>query len=279
MKNALVLLFWIAGLAVSYSQNSWMTLDLDDAETIAQHQGQFILLRFTAEWCGPCRAMERESWSQPAVQTIQGEFVSLNIDLQRQPGLADQFGVSAIPTLVILDGFGNEYWRYQGYLTQAQLIEEIGGFPQNMSSIYQAEEAVKEADADYRTHFRLGDLYQRYSYQAGATVADQFLSQSTSALRKSKRLLRRDEAAPQGLSQRIELLLIENQLLRGRYVRSLQDLGELRQEVETSNQAIYNYLLTMAYRQAGNTDKAREHYQELQEADNNQRWLVRLAKW
>lgn len=279
MKNALVLLLWITGFAVSHSQNSWMTLNMADAETIAQNQGRFILLRFTAEWCGPCRAMERESWSQPEVQSIQGEFVSLNVDLKRQPVLADRFGVTAIPTLVILDGFGNEYWRNQGYLTQAQLIEEISGFPQDMSAIYQAEEAIKEDDTDYRAHFRLGDLYQRYSYDAGATVADQFLSQSTSALRKSKRLLRRDDTAPQGLSQRIELLLIENQLLRGQYVRSLQDLGELRPEVEASNQAIYNYLLTMAYRQAGNTDKAREHYQELQEADNSQRWLVRLARW
>ena len=256
-----------------------MTLDYEDAKKVAIEQGQFLLLYFTEdEWCEPCDFMERETWSSYEVQELQQRFVSVRFEADQLSRVADMLEVQALPTTIILDAYGHNYMFFEGYLSKAEIVEKLSGFPADMREIYQAESVALTNDS-YRASLRLGDLYQRISYEAGSSVAGRLLFYSDIAYRKSKRQLVGLTDAPLGLSQRLDLLLIENQLLRGNFERSLSRLQELQSYFVAANQPLGNYLFTMAYRLAGDTEKAREHYQELRAADNNQRWLARLARW
>ena len=61
-----------------------------------------VLLDFYADWCGPCRMVS------PLVDEISEEnpqYLVGKINVDREPELAQQFGVMSIPTLaVIKDG-------------------------------------------------------------------------------------------------------------------------------------------------------------------------------
>lgn len=57
------------------------------------------VLKFEAQWCGPCRAM-KPVVEKVAAQNSDVEFVSVDID--DNPDLATKMNIRAVPTLVFL---------------------------------------------------------------------------------------------------------------------------------------------------------------------------------
>lgn len=85
-------------------------------------KGVKCVIDFWAVWCGPCRMMS------PVIDELSEEknelkFYKINVD--EQPALADKFGISSIPTIVVLDN-SKEISRTLGYMPKAQLVSELG---------------------------------------------------------------------------------------------------------------------------------------------------------
>jgi len=103
----------------------WMA-DFTEAQAVTRKTGKPMILKFTADWCGPCRMLSREVFSDPQVgEFIRGAFVPVIVDVTDRHGagqsIANQFQVDAIPTLVVVNADGQEQSRKIGYMDKSAL--------------------------------------------------------------------------------------------------------------------------------------------------------------
>ena len=76
-----------------------------------------VLLDFAATWCGPCKMIA------PIVEEIaqENEYITVGkIDVDEAPELAIRFGVSSIPTLIVMEK-GEKKGQLIGYRPKADI--------------------------------------------------------------------------------------------------------------------------------------------------------------
>ena len=89
----------------------------DNFESVVLKSDKKVLVDFYASWCGPCK-MLRPVLDQIAETNTNVEFVSINVDDEDE--LAEKYGVSAIPCLVLIDK-GEEVKRSVGLISRDEL--------------------------------------------------------------------------------------------------------------------------------------------------------------
>ena len=97
---------------------STVTIDRNNFSQEVMESDRPVLLDFWAPWCGPCRMVG------PVVDEIARERADIKVgkvNVDEQPELAGQFGVMAIPTLVVMKD-GKVADRAAGARPKAQIL-------------------------------------------------------------------------------------------------------------------------------------------------------------
>ena len=123
----------------------WQT-DYAKARESAKRSGRPLLMDFSATWCGPCKEMERTTFSDAEVQKRLARFVCVRIDIDREPALAKQFGVNSIPRVIVSDARGRRLMDALGYREAADfktmLASALAGKPVIDSGAATGEPAI-----------------------------------------------------------------------------------------------------------------------------------------
>ncbi len=81
-----------------------------------------VLIDFWAEWCAPCRAMG--PYVDKLAQEYRGRLKVLKINTQDNPEVPARYGITAIPTFLIIKG-GEVVKQVVGSLPYAELKKTV----------------------------------------------------------------------------------------------------------------------------------------------------------
>jgi thioredoxin-related protein len=127
---------WLAGLVAltlicraGAEELEWLT-DVPAAMAKAKAENKIVLLDFTgSDWCGWCMKLKADVFSQPDfISFAKANLVMVELDYPRSKpqddalkqanaALAKQYEVDGYPTLILLNGAGEQLDKTVGYLT------------------------------------------------------------------------------------------------------------------------------------------------------------------
>lgn len=105
---------------ISFFQGSWA-----EAQKEAKAQQKMLFVDAYTVWCGPCKAMEKQTFKDEMVAKYFNEhFINCRFDMEKEEGFefAKEFPVQAYPTVFFIDSDGKKIQQMVGYQSSTSLL-------------------------------------------------------------------------------------------------------------------------------------------------------------
>jgi thiol:disulfide interchange protein len=111
-----------AGPGIQFFHGSWAAVLSESQKT-----GKPVFIDAYAAWCGPCRLMAANTFTDEEVGKFFNEnFVCYKLDMEKGegPAIKMQYRVGQYPTYLFVDSRGSLKYRKVGYMTPEAFIQE-----------------------------------------------------------------------------------------------------------------------------------------------------------
>jgi thiol-disulfide isomerase/thioredoxin len=147
------------GVASTLLAAPFADLSFEAASKQAAQTGKIVLVDFYTTWCGPCKMLDKTTWTDPAViQLLDQKTVALRIDAEKETALAQRYKIQAYPSVLLIKPDGTEIDRLVGYKEPTAFIADFNAALSGVDSIRRAKDRLLAAgtnDPSARMQFGL----------------------------------------------------------------------------------------------------------------------------
>ena len=105
---------WSQGPATGAEQGVRWVMSEEEALRMASESGKPVMLEFFAEWCPPCKSLERSFFGRQEITELSWQLVPLKVDATIETpyvrAMVEKYRVAGWPTVIFLDSKGRP-WR------------------------------------------------------------------------------------------------------------------------------------------------------------------------
>lgn len=113
----------------------WLT-SYDEASAMASRHKLPLLLHFDAPWCGACRQMEQSVLNKSEVTALLGsKVVGVRLNADYNKDLIAEFGISTLPTEVVVLADGSRGSRYLGATGLSSYVSRLNSISGSNSAV------------------------------------------------------------------------------------------------------------------------------------------------
>lgn len=167
MRKTLMLAVTLATVTSIQSQGiQFATGSWEEILKEAGRQNKIIFVDAYTTWCGPCKMMDRNTFSRKDVgDFFNANFINAKIDMEKGegPSIAEQYSVRAYPTFLFVDAEGTLVYRTLGYQEGSMFIENAQKALDPANSLSGMEKRYKSGDRD-------PDFLRRYTEVLSANM-------------------------------------------------------------------------------------------------------------
>lgn len=151
---AVFLCFAVCGAVTDAYAVSW-GYDLDSALKSAKQRGVPVMADFYTDWCGWCKKLDKDTYTDQKVNELSREFICVKVDCEKNRQAASRYSVRGFPTIIFFDPNGNEKKRITGYVNAATLSKTMEGLAKKAPVQSQIGDMFKKVKKMIKPEFEL----------------------------------------------------------------------------------------------------------------------------
>lgn len=145
-------------LAKLRSSIPWLR-SLAEAEKQARQLHKPILAYFFVGGSEFCQQLEEGVLADKAVADAAQEFVCVRVDAAKDAGEARKLDVRGAPTILVLDGQGNEMERVTGLVEKDKLLAKLAETRRGKLTFREARRLAQQNPGDVRANWKVAETY------------------------------------------------------------------------------------------------------------------------
>jgi thiol-disulfide isomerase/thioredoxin len=238
----------------------------------AKESARPILVEVWASWCGPCKRMDQEVWTEQRVMGAANKFVQISVDASRRDqanlggitlGKTRIHMVKVLPTIMLLDPWGETLAVWEGFVHPADMLAGLTQIPADYSAVRAQREALLSHRDNSRALASVGALYQR---NTSFEIANRYFKEALSGSGS-----REDE----GQREQLQFIVATNEVRLAEWKAARKHLEEFR--VTYPNSALLDQVLlgvVVADVRQNKLKDAEQHAAELRSAFPNSKMIA-----